>query len=380
MIEREIIHIIKNIFFKGKAILLIGPRQVGKTTLLKQIMNEFPHSQSLLLNCDEPETLQILQNVSSTELKNIIGNKKIVLIDEAQRIENVGITLKLITDNIQNIQLVVTGSSAFDLRNKLNESLTGRKFEYKMFPFSTTELVNATSYLEEKRLLEQRLIFGMYPDVINNPSENKKILLDLSSSYLFKDILMYKDIRNPELLSKLLTSLSLQLGNEVSYNELGNNIGAKSETVERYIDLLEKVFIIFRLRSFSRNMRNELKKSRKIYFYDNGIRNALIQNFMPLELRSDVGALWENFMITERKKHLEYNNIYANTYFWRTHSQQEIDYIEERDGILNVYEFKWNERRKPKIPCSFADTYPKYEFNSINRTNYFDFITNFNNN
>jgi predicted AAA+ superfamily ATPase len=375
MIAREILHAVKKRFFQKKAILLVGPRQVGKTTLLKQIMEELNSSELLFLNCDEPETLQMLNNVSSTELKNIIGNKKMVLIDEAQRIENVGITLKLITDNIPDIQLVVTGSSAFDLRNRLNEPLTGRKFEYKLYPFSTAELINATSYLEEKRLLDQRLIYGFYPDIVNNPSDAKKILLELSSSYLFKDVLMYKDIRNPEVLSKLLVALSLQLSNEVSYNELSRIIGVKSETIERYIELLEKVFIIFRLPSLSRNLRSELKKSRKIYFYDNGIRNALIQNYRPLELRTDTGALWENFLVSERKKFIEYNDIYSNTYFWRTHAQQEIDYIEERDGVLYAFEFKWNEKRKTKLPNSFAEAYPQHEFQSINNSNYLEFIT-----
>ncbi|MCL2434892.1 MAG: ATP-binding protein [Lentimicrobiaceae bacterium] len=375
MIERAIHDSIKNRFFQKKAILLVGPRQVGKTTLLKQIIKENNPLEYLFLNCDEPETLQILTNVSSTEWKNIIGSKKIILIDEAQRVENIGITLKLMIDNIPGIQLIATGSSAFDLRNRLNEPLTGRKFEYTLYPFSTTELINATSYLEEKRLLEQRLVYGMYPDVVNNPSDARKILIELSSSYLFKDILMYKDIRSPEVLMKLLTALSLQLGNEVSYNELGNMISVKSETIERYIELLEKVFIIFRLQSFSRNLRNELKKSRKIYFYDNGIRNALIQNYMPLELRTDTGALWENFMVSERKKFIEYNDIYSNTYFWRTHAQQEIDYIEERNGVLHAFEFKWNEKRTPKIPNAFANAYPQHEFQSINRTNYLEFIT-----
>jgi len=375
MIKRAILHSINKRFFQKKAILLIGPRQVGKTTLIKQIMEGNNHNDTLFLNCDEPETLQMLNNASSTELKNIIGNKKIIFIDEAQRIENVGITLKLITDNISDIQLVVTGSSAFDLRNRLNEPLTGRKFEYKLYPFSTAELINATSYLEEKRLLEQRLIYGFYPDIVNNPADAKKILLELSSSYLFKDILMYKDIRNPEILSKLLTALSLQLGSEVSYSELSNVIGVKSETIERYIELLEKVFIIFRLPSFSRNLRSELKKSRKIYFYDNGIRNALIQNYRPLELRTDTGALWENFLVSERKKFIEYNEIFSNTYFWRTHTQQEIDYIEERDGMLYAFEFKWNEKRKTKLPNSFAEAYPHHEFQSINRTNYLEYLT-----
>ena len=375
MVEREILSLLKKRFFNKKAILLVGSRQVGKTTLLKQIIEENKQSKVLFLNCDEPETLQMLENVSSTELKNLIGNKKIVLIDEAQRVDNIGITLKLITDNIPDIQLVVTGSSTFDLRNRLNEPLTGRKFEYRLYPFSTEELINTTSYLEEKRLLEQRMIYGMYPDVVNNPTDAQRILIELNSGFLFKDILMYKDIRNPDVLIRLLTALSLQLGNEVSYNELGNTIGAKSETIERYVELLEKVFIIFRLQSLSRNLRNELKKSRKIYFYDNGVRNVLIQNFKSLELRTDTGALWENFMISERKKYLEYNDIYLNTYFWRTHTQQEIDYIEERDGVLYAFEFKWNEKKKGKIPNSFEVAYPQHEYHCINKLNYLDFIT-----
>jgi len=374
MFKRLIIETLKKDFFKKKVIILVGPRQVGKTTLLRQVINDFEQSSTLFLNCDEPETLKMLENVSSTELKNLIGNKKIILIDEAQRVKNIGITLKLIVDNIPDIQLVATGSSAFDLRNSLNESLTGRKFEYRLYPFSTQELIDNTSLLEEKRLLEHRMIYGMYPDVVNNPSEAQRILIELNNSYLYKDIFMYKEIRQPDALSKLLVALSLQLGNEVSYNELGKTVGLKSETIERYLDLLEKVFVIFRLPSFSRNMRQELKKSQKIYFYDNGIRNALIQNFKSLELRTDTGALWENFMVSERKKYTEYNKIYSNKYFWRTHAHQEIDYIEERDGILHSYEFKWNEKRVAKLPNSFAANYPNHQFKAINRTNYLEFI------
>ena len=374
MFKRLIIEPLKDDFFKKKVIILVGPRQVGKTTLLCQIINEFEHNSTLFLNCDEPETLKMLENVSSTELKNLIGNKKLILIDEAQRVKNIGITLKLIIDNIPDIQLVATGSSAFDLRNNLNEPLTGRKFEYRLYPFSTQELIENTSLLEEKRLLERRMIYGMYPDIVNNPSEAQRILIELNNSYLYKDIFMYKEIRQPDALSKLLVALSLQLGNEVSYNELGKTVGLKSETIERYLDLLEKVFVIFRLPSFSRNMRQELKKSQKVYFYDNGIRNALIQNFKSLELRTDTGALWENFMISERKKYTEYNQIYSNKYFWRTHTHQEIDYIEERDGILHTYEFKWNERREAKLPNSFAANYSNHEFKVINRKNYLEFI------
>ncbi|MDR0605654.1 MAG: ATP-binding protein [Bacteroidales bacterium] len=373
-IDRLLLESIRKCFFKGKAIIVVGPRQVGKTTLMKILQKEFHEQETVFLNCDEPDTAALLKKVTSTELKNLIGHKKIVFIDEAQRIENIGITLKLIIDNVNDIQLVVSSSSSLDIRNRINEPLTGRKFEYNLYPFSTAELINSTSLTEEKRLIEQRLLYGMYPDIVNNPSEARRLLMELSSSYLYKDILIYKDIRNPEAITKLLTALALQLGSELSYNELANTIGVSCETVEKYIDLLEKVFIVFKLISFSRNLRNEMKKSRKIYFYDNGIRNAIIRNFQPLELRNDIGQLWENFCVSERKKRNEYNEIFTNTYFWRTHAQQEIDYIEERDGQLFVFELKWNEKKQVKIPKSFANAYPNHTFSVINRSNYLDFV------
>ncbi|MDR3246192.1 MAG: ATP-binding protein [Prevotellaceae bacterium] len=371
---RTILPTIKSRFFKGKVIILVGPRQVGKTTLLRQLVANGQQETALSLNCDEPDVLHLLENATSTELKTIIGSKRIVLIDEAQRVGNIGITLKLIVDNIPDIQLIVTGSSAFEINNKINEPLTGRKFEYHLYPFSTEELIEHTSLQEENRLLERRMIYGMYPDVVNNPSDANDLLIQLTNSYLFKDILIYKDIRRSDDLNKLLTAVALQVGSEVSYNELSRIIGMDKETVERYLDLLEKVFVIFRLPAFSRNLRQELKKSRKIYFYDNGIRNALINNFQPLALRNDVGALWENYLISERKKHNEYKQFYAKTYFWRTHTMQEIDYIEEHDGKLFAYEFKWNEKRKAKFPALFSNTYPENEFNVINRLNYLEFV------
>jgi predicted AAA+ superfamily ATPase len=373
-IPRALYNVIKSRFFQGKAIVVVGSRQVGKTTLLKQLVADEPPEIILYLNCDEPDVAHLLTNATSTKLKNLIGNKRFVLIDEAQRIANIGITLKLITDHISNIQLIVTGSSAFDLRNRLNEPLTGRKVEYRLYPFSTAELAGVSSMQEEKRLLEHRLVYGMYPDVVNHPSDAIVLLNELTNSYLFRDILAYKDIRRSGELNKLLTALSLQTGNEVSYNELGRTVGMDKETVERYLDLLEKVFVIFRLPAFSRNLRNELKKSRKIYFYDNGIRNAVINNFQPVALRNDTGALWENFVISERKKRNEYHGIYANTYFWRTFTQQEIDYIEERDGRLYAFEFKWNENKKPKLPAAFAEAYPEHQYQVVSPANYPDFI------
>jgi predicted AAA+ superfamily ATPase len=318
--------------------------------------------------------LHSLEDVSTAELRWIIGNSRLVLIDEAQRVKNIGITLKLIIDNLPDVQLLVSGSSSLDLHNKVNEPLTGRKFEYQLYPFSTEELIGSSSYLEEKSMLEHRMIYGMYPDVVNHADSAKKILLEITNSYLFKDVLSYGDIRRPDVLNKLLTAIALQLGSEVTYSELSNIAGIDRETVVRYLDLLEKVFIIFRLYSFSRNLRNELKKSQKIYFYDNGVRNALVNNFNPLTLRGDTGALWENFTVSERKKFNEYHDNYVFSYFWRTQQQQEIDYIEEKNGTLFAFELKWNERRHKTVPSTFARAYPQHEYKVINRTNYTDFL------
>jgi predicted AAA+ superfamily ATPase len=373
-IDRALFQLIKSRFFKGKAIILTGSRQTGKTTLLKQLVADEPAEDVLFLNCDEPDILPLLENATSTVLKNLIGHKRIILIDEAQRVKNIGITLKLITDNMDSIQLIVTGSSSLDIQNRLSESLTGRKIEYLLYPFSTGELVTAGSQLEEKRMLEQRLVYGMYPDIVNHPPDARILLTELANSYLFKDILAYKDIRRPDELNRLLTALSLQVGSEVSYSELRRTVDMDKETIERYLDLLEKVFIIFRLPAFSRDLRTEPKKNPKIYFYDNGIRNALINNFQPISIRNDKGALWENFIISERKKYNEYRRITVNTYFWRTFAQQEIDYIEERDGCLYAFECKWNEDKKARLPQAFAETYPEHCYSVINPSNYMDFL------
>ena len=372
MIQRLLKKNIENIFFKGKAIILLGARQVGKTTLLKEIS---ANKDSILwINADNIEDRELFNNPSSVRLKAIIGNKKIVIIDEAQRIEDVGIKLKLITDEIQNIQLIVTGSSAFELSNKINESLTGRKFEYQLFPLSFTELVNFTDLFSEIKMLNHRLIYGSYPDIINNPGNEKEILQQLTNSYLYKDILEWNKIKKSDKLIKLLQAIAFQVGNQVSYHELGQIVGLNSETIESYINLLEQSFVIFRLSSFSRNLRNELKKSRKIYFYDNGVRNALISNYNPIGLRNDIGALWENYLISERLKYTSYNKIYSNKYFWRTHAGQEIDYIEEREGKLFAYEFKWNDKKKVKIPNSFNNAYPNSNFEVLSPSNYESFI------
>jgi predicted AAA+ superfamily ATPase len=374
MVKRDVYSTIENLLFKGKLIILTGARQVGKSTILKKIANDYRDKKVLFLNCDEPDIRFLLEGATSTSLKNLIGSHRLLLIDEAQRIEDIGTTLKLITDNISDVQVIVTGSSAFDLQNRLNEPLTGRKFEFSLYPFSTHELIRHSSLIEERRLLNHRLIYGMYPDVVTSPSDAKVLLTELTNSYLFKDIFTLKDIRNPDALNRLLLALALQVTSEVSYYELSRKLGIDKETVESYIELLEKVFVIFRVGSFSRNLRNELKKSKKIYFYDNGVRNTILNNFAPLELRNDTGALLENFLISERKKHLANIGELRNTYFWRTHSQQEIDLIEEIDGVLHAFEIKWNGKKKCKLPNSFSKAYPEHTFNVISPINYTDFV------
>jgi len=374
MITRIIQNLLKDRIGKGKAILLVGPRQVGKSTLLKSLRNEL-NQETLLINCDEPDMRQMLENVTTDELKGLIGRNTLVMIDEAQKVENIGLTVKLMVDSINHVQVIATGSSAFELRNKTNEPLTGRKFEFNLFPFSIAEMVQNHGEIIEKRMLERRVIYGLYPEIVNNQGDEQKYLLELINSYLYKDILAFQNIRKPDILNKLLTGLALQLGQEVSYNELSQLIGIDKATVEKYIELLEKCFVVFRLSSFSRNLRNELKKSRKVFFYDNGVRNAILNNFSPLSLRQDTGALWENFMMSERIKQLSYNRDFRKAYFWRTQTQQEIDLLEEKDGILYAFEFKWNEKKSVKIPRIFAETYPEHRFEVITPFNYLDFLT-----
>lgn len=308
-------------------------------------------------------------------LKNIIGKAKTVIIDESQRIPNIGLTLKLITDNLPEVQLIVTGSSSLEISDLTYEPLTGRKWEYSIYAISWSELRNYYGSVNAQMQLENRLIFGMYPEIITNVGEERERLINLSQSYLYKDILSLKLIRKSDVLQKLLRALALQLGNEVSMNELSQVVGADKATVMNYIDLLEKTFVIFRLLPLSRNLRNEISSSRKIYFYDNGIRNAIINNFSPLTLRQDVGALWENFLISERIKVNHYRKRYVNTYFWRTQAQQEIDYIEEADGQFKAFEFKWNERKTSKLPAKFAEAYAPQIFEVINRQNFDSFLT-----
>lgn len=372
MINRYLESIIEGRMGQGKAIVLFGARQVGKTTMLKNLLAR--RDDVLWLNGDEQDVRNLFENVSSTMLKTIIGKKSVVVIDEAQRISDIGIGIKLITDNIPDVQVLATGSSSFDLSNKINEPLTGRKMEYWMYPLSFGELVEHHGLLEEKRLLAHRLIYGSYPDVINNVGDERMILTELANSYLYKDILMFDKIKKSDKLVKLLQALAFQMGSEVSYNELAQTCGLDPKTVESYVTLLEQSYIIFRLGSFSRNLRNELKFARKIYFWDCGIRNAVIGNYQMLESRLDTGALFENYMVAERLKKLRYEKSYAKSYFWRSKLKQEIDYIEEMDGQLAAVEFKWNPNRKAAMPLSFSRYYPDVDFKVVTRDNFETFL------
>ncbi len=373
MIKREIEEKIRNQLFKGKTILVLGPRQVGKTTLTQKIVDDsgIPF---IWLNGDEPDIRELLSDITSTRLKKIIGNKKLVVIDEAQRIKNIGITIKLIVDVLKDIQVIATGSSSLESAGEIYEPLTGRKYEHIIYPFSFSELAEHTDYLEERRLLEHRMIYGYYPEVVNRSGEERETLQLLSGSYLYKDLFTYEKIKRPSLIEKLLRALALQVGSEVSYRELGQLVGADNQTVEKYIDLMGKAFIVFQLPALSRNIRNEIKKGRKFYFYDNGIRNTIINNFNLLSFRNDTGMLWENFLMSERIKYLHYNNIYSNRYFWRTTQQQEIDYIEDRDGKLSAFEFKWNLAKKVRFSKSFLNAYPGSQTKVITPDNFDEFV------
>ena len=376
MIRRDVLKLLKNDLGKQKALIIMGARQVGKTTLLQALSANWENT--LWLTGDEWETQKMFENPTIARLKTELAGVKCLIVDEAQRLPNVGLGLKLITDHLQHIQLLVTGSSAFELSNHLNESLMGRTFEYKLYPLSFTEMANYHTLREEKQLMFYRLIYGYYPDVVLHPEDNKKVLQNLIQNFLYKDMLLLEGVKKPDKIVKLLQALAFQLGSQVSYNELSNLVGINIATVEKYITMLEQSFVLFRLNSFSRNLRSELSKSRKIYFYDNGIRNALISNFSPVEVRTDTGALWENFLIAERLKLLHNNERWAHRFFWRTTEQQEVDYIEEEDGILRAFELKWSTIKKAKVSKTFSKAYPNATISIITPENYESFIINHN--
>ncbi len=371
MINRILFQIIKS--KTQKAIIVLGPRQTGKTTLLNSIIQDL--SNKLFLDCDDPLVRELLENANTEKIRQIIGNNTVVFIDEAQRVRNIGLTLKIITDQFKQVQLFVSGSTSFELANEINEPLTGRKWEYILYPVSWSELEGHFGYVSSLQQLEQRLIFGMYPEVISKPGAEQEILKQITDSYLYKDILSFRGVRKPEIVMKLLKTLALQTSQEVSYNELANMLQIDKNTVSSYIDLLEKVYIVFRMQPLSRNLRNEVSSNRKIYFYDNGIRNALVANFNPVSIRQDIGILWENFLMSERMKTIHYSQTFVNQFFWRTKQQQEIDYVEERGGRFYAYEFKWSPDAKTRFSDSFVKNYAPAETKIIHRNNFQEFLS-----
>lgn len=373
MIKRLLEKQIVSLLGSGKAIIIMGGRQVGKSTLLDTIFHN--RENTLWMTGDDLDVQELFSQMSSTRLKALLGSANTLIIDEAQRIPDIGLRLKLVTDQIKNVQVIATGSSSFELASKVNESLAGRKREFHMHPVSFSEMVSHTNLLEELRLIPHRLIYGYYPEVVCNPGNEQIILKELSDSFLYKDILSFEGINKPDKIVRLLKALAFQIGSQVSYNEVARLVGLDSKTVERYVDILEKSFVIFRLGSFSRNLRNELKASRKIYFWDLGIRNLLIGNLSQIENRTDVGALWENFIITERLKRNGYAGNICQYWFWRTLQQKEIDYLEEENGILNAYEFKWNDKKSnARVPESFVKAYPDATFKVITPQNVDEFL------
>lgn len=370
-IKRFLKDAIADKLFKSKAIVLIGARQIGKTTLLNQLLSSYENT--LFLDGDDPITRELLQNPSTEEIRNIIGNHKLVFIDEVQRIDSIGITSKIIVDQLKDVQLVLSGSSAFDIKNKTSESLTGRKWEFNMFPITWKELENTLGYVKSIQQLDLRLVYGMYPEIISHPSEEKERLKQLVDSYLYKDLLAFSNVKKPEVLEKLLKALAFQMGSEVSLNELSQLLNIDKNTVANYIQILEKGFVIFTLNGYNKNLRNELKFAKKIYFWDNGIRNTIINNFNSIEMRNDKGELWENFIISERMKKNNYENPFLKSYFWRTTTQQEIDYIEVENEQVQAFEIKSNENAKIKKFEKFKEAY-QTQVKLIHKKNFRDLL------
>lgn len=362
---------INGLLFKGKAILVFGARQVGKTSLIKNTIRS--HS-FLWLNGDEPDTQLVLENITTDRLKLLIGTNKILVIDEAQMINNIGLLIKRMVDNFPEIQVIASGSSAFELADKTKESMVGRKEELQLYPLSFKEMVNHTNFVEANRLVPHHLVYGYYPEVVMNPGKEEKILNDLTEGFLYKDILNLEGIKKSATLHRLVQMLAYRVGSEINYTSIGNDLGINRLTVEKYIDILEKNFIVFSLHAFSKNQDNELKKGRKIYFWDTGLRNRIIKNFKPVELRDDVGALWENFIISERKKKLSYENQFKENYFWRNTQQAEIDYLEIKNDEIEAFEIKYNPNVKVKFTKSFTSNYQPKTTQVIHRENFWEYL------
>jgi predicted AAA+ superfamily ATPase len=372
-IKRTIQERILQRMHKNKAILIFGARQTGKSTLSEALIQKQEES-SLSLNGDDSDVRALFQEANATKLRAIIGNHKIVLIDEAQRIQDIGLAIKIIVDQIKNVQVIATGSSSFDLASKINESLTGRKYEFQLFPFSFGEMVSHHGLLEEKRMIDHRMLYGYYPEVVTHPGEEEERLKLLASSYLYKDLLMLDKINKPAMLEKLVQALAWQVGSEVSLDEISRLLAIDRKTVEKYIDLLEKAFVIFQVPAFSQNVRTEIRKGKKIYFCDCGIRNAVINHFQPVVMRPDKGALWENFVMAERLKFLRNQGKDTKLHFWRTTQQQEIDLIESDAEKLNAIEIKYNPAAKAKFSSTFTGAYPHAQLVSVNSTNIESFL------
>lgn len=362
----------KNLF-KGKAILLYGPRQCGKTTLVKQLI-EVNGLDPVNLNGDDDQDVGVFQTVTASRWTQILGNKKSVFIDEGQKIPNLGRAIKLLIDSRPEIQVIVTGSSSFALANTMEEPLTGRKFTYKLFPLCFREMSDHFGFLEERKNLEMRLIYGSYPEVVLSGPEMKNTIKSIAESYLYRDLMQYEGIRKPALLEKLLKALALQCGSEVSVTELAGLLGVSRTLIESYLKILEQAFIVFPLNSYSTNQRNEIKKSVKYYFYDNGIRNAVLNDFTPIPMRNDVGALWENYLVSERFKRNAYGKTDGLPYFWRTTDQMEVDYIEVTGSKIEAFEFKWNPQKKSRVTKAFTNRYPEAIIKTITSENYDEFL------
>ncbi len=366
---------LKKLVAPNKVVLVYGPRRTGKTTLLEhyiQGLNE-PYQ---MVNGEDVFVQQILSSQSIEKLKNFIGSKKWLIIDEAQKIPQIGLNLKLIVDHIPDIRVIATGSSSLDLASQVGEPLTGRKWTIRLFPLAQMELGLKENTAQTAARLEHRLLYGSYPEVVLSDDDQirQRYLKEIISSYLYKDILELEGIRHSDKLVRLLQLLAFQIGKEVSWTELGSQLGLNKNTVARYLDLMEKSFVIYKLRGFSRNLRKEISKNARYYFYDVGIRNALIQNFNPLNLRNDIGQIWENYLVMERLKKQEYTGVSCSNYFWRTHDKKEIDWVEEREGSIFAYEFKWNPSAKAALPKEFIQAYPDTVFERVDSENYLKFV------
>ena len=368
MIHRVLIKSIEKWLFRGKAIVLYGARQVGKTTISKQILSSH-NSERYYYNCEIPSVRQLLESKEPAVYEREFRNTEIIVLDEAQVIPDIGSILKIISDHLPELQVLATGSSSFELAQKTSEPLTGRALTFTLYPLSYAELGREFKPSELRVQLNSWLVYGTYPEIIQADDQEAQLLLDdLTSKYLYKDVLHFENLKRPDLLEKLLKLLAFQIGSEVSLHELANSLKVNEKTVSRYIDLLEKSFVIFSVTPFNRNLRKEITKKKKIYFYDVGVRNSIIKQYHSLNLRNDLGVLWENYLMVERRKYIEYKRLNRSVYFWRTHDGQEVDYIEEYNDQLFAYEFKWKQGKK-KIPVAFKKAYPDAKFDWISPVN-----------